>query len=151
MRRMCYTKKLICRHVAISLYHNVAQMLPSEIFKLIAKEVKTLKCYCTLSLLCKNAAIGCKMYADSIRHLAKINVQIAYNFSGHHSAPYWHHEHVPMQLSYQQIIDATGRIHVGCDTIQKDMRCSCSRYYMSLSYGDGISTWEGHQNWNMRK
>lgn len=91
------------------------------------------------------------MYADSIRHLAKINVQIVYNFTGHSSAHYWHHEHAPMQLLQQQIIDATNRTHVRCNTIQKNMRCHYSRYYMSFSDGEGIATWKGPQNWDVHK
>jgi len=69
-------------------------MLPIEIYKILAKLVETTKCYQTLSLLCKNSAIGCRLYIEEISNLQRINIQIAYNYSGHD----WQFKH-PMCLS----------------------------------------------------
>jgi hypothetical protein len=123
-------------------------MLPVEIYKTLAKLVATTKCYLTLSLLCKNPALGCRLYIKEISNLERINVQIAYNFSGHNRDYYWHFEHSPICLSSQQLTDAINRDHVGCNTKQKYMRCDTSRYYMI--YSDEI-LWYGQQRWNINK
>ena len=64
-------------------------MLPVEIYKVLACMIETPKCCKTLSLLCKNSALGCEMYIKEALDRSNINVQIIYNFSGHQAHHYW--------------------------------------------------------------
>jgi len=124
-------------------------MLPIELYKIIASLVETLQCFQSLSLVCKNSSIGCRLYIEEAERRSHINVQIAYNFTGHWGDLNWEFGHLPLPVLHPEFSNAIHRTHIGCDNVEEDSRCSThSRYYVPYR---GAATWNGQREWNVEK
>jgi len=122
--------------------------IPTELYKIIASMVKTLQCYKSLSLVCKNSSIGCHNYIIEAERRSHINVQIIYSKHGI-LCDGWYFGHLPLPVSHSEFSTAINRVHIACDALKKDSRCSKYSYpYYSSSENE---MWIGQQKWNIRK